>query len=368
MAYDETILVTGYPSFRGRKMVDQLLASQGSSLIYVIVREKFADEARQHHEALPIALRQRLVAVDGDAAAMDLGLSGKEYRELASKVQRIHHCAQVTYPGVGRQMANEVNLGAMREIIEFARFCTELQSVVVHSSAIVSGDRTGVVYEHELNAGQAFRSAVEQTLARAERIARAAMADLPICVIRPTQIVGDSTTGEVDRLDGPYMMMLLLLSSPSEVAIPLPTRGDTPLNLVPIDFVVRAAAHLGRQRAALGRTFHLADPAPLSVRQVFELVARAGGKRLANRFIPGRVSKAVLRVPGLNLISKNQRAMVDLLATDVRYDTTHADELLRGSGIHCPSLDSYIEELVSYVQRRMKEDRLRGDVQEVSLR
>ncbi|MCA9630133.1 MAG: SDR family oxidoreductase, partial [Myxococcales bacterium] len=258
MSYDETILVTGYPSFRGRKMVDELLTSRSNSLIFVIVREKFAEEATQHREALPTAARQRLVMLDGDAAAMDLGLSGKEYRELAGKVQRIHHCAQVTYPGVGRQMANEVNLGAMREIIEFARCSSQLESVVVHSSAIVSGDRTGVVYEHELNAGQAFRGAVEQTLARAERIARGAMADLPICVIRPTQIVGDSSTGEVDRLDGPYMMMLLLLSSPSEVAIPLPTRGDTPLNLVPIDFVVRAAAHLGRQRAALGRTFHLA--------------------------------------------------------------------------------------------------------------
>ncbi|MCA9633837.1 MAG: oxidoreductase, partial [Myxococcales bacterium] len=74
-----------------------------------------------------------------------------------------------------------------------------------------------------------------------------------------------------------------------------------------------------------------------------------------------RLSQAVLRAPGVNLISKNQRAMVDLLATDVRYDTTQADELLRGSGIHCPSLDSYIEELVSYVQRRLREERARSE-------
>lgn len=362
MSYDEVSLVTGYPFFRARKMVDQLLQTQPKSLVYVIAREKFGDEVAQHLDALPKQARERLIVLDGDAAAMDLGLSGKEYRELAHKVDRVHHCAQVTYPAVGRSMAAEVNVGATREIVEFGRCCTGLKSIVMHSAAGVSGDRTGVVYEHELNAGQGFRTPVEQSLARAERIARNAMSSLPISVIRPTQIVGDSATGEVDRLDGPYMMTLVMLSSPPEVAVPLPTRGDAPLNLVPIDFVVRAAQHLARLPAALGRTVHLADPNPLTVRQVFELVARASGRKLATRFIPSGVAKAVLGVPGLHLVSKNQRALVDLLATNVRYDTSQADDLLRGTGIHCPSFETYVDHLVSFVRRRVEEGRARADL------
>ncbi len=362
MSYDEVLLVTGYPFFRARKMVDQLLQTQPKSLVYVIAREKFGDEVAQHLDGLPTQERERLVVLDGDAAAMDLGLSGREYRELAGKVERVHHCAQVTYPGVGRRMAAEVNVGATREIVEFGRCCAVLKSIVMHSTAAVSGDRTGVVYEHELNVGQGFRTPVEESLARAERIARNAMSSLPISVIRPTQIVGDSATGEVDRLDGPYMMTLVMLSGPSEMAVPLPTRGDAPLNLVPIDFVVRAAQHIARLPAALGRTVHLADPNPLTARQVFELVARASGRKLATRFIPTGIAKAVLGVPGLHLVSKNQRAMVDLLATNVRYDTSQADELLRGTGIHCPSLDSYIDHLVSFVRRRVDEGRARADL------
>ncbi len=356
MPYDEVTLVTGYPAFRGRKMVDHLLKVRPRSLVYVVVHEKLGREAELHQAGLSHSERERLVVMEGDAAAMDLGLSGAEYRELGSRVNRIHHLAQVTYPGVSRSMAMEVNLGATREILELGRSCSALESIVIHSSASVAGDRSGVVYEHELNVGQSFRSPVEQTLARAERIARAKMAELPLCVVRPTHIVGDSRTGEVDRFDGPYMMMRVILSTPSEVPIPLPARGDTRLNLVPIDFVVAAAEHVSRLPAALGRTLHLADPHPLDVREVFELVAAAAGRKLAARFIPSPIAQAVLGAPGLSHISKSQRAMIHLLATRVRYDTSHADELLSGS-VRCPPLTSYLERLVEFVRLRLESSR-----------
>ena len=64
------------------------------------------------------------------------------------------------------------------------------------------------------------------------------MGELPIAIVRPTQIVGDSRTGEVDRFDGPYLLILLILSAPQDFPVLLPARGDTPMNLVPIDFVV----------------------------------------------------------------------------------------------------------------------------------
>src|SRR5690606_119766 len=80
------------------------------------------------------------------------------------------------------------------------------------------------------------------------------------------------------------------------------------------------------------------------------------------RFIPSGVAKAVLGVPGLHLVSKNQRALVDLLATNVRYDTSQADDLLRGTGIHCPSFETYVDHLVSFVRRRVEEGRARADL------
>src|SRR5262249_23108675 len=149
--------------------------------------------------------------------------------------------AHVSYAGVDRSSAEWLNVGGAAEIVEFAQACHGLQCLVYHSTAHVSGDRTGVVYEEDLDAGQAFRNVVEETRMRAERDVRRAMRNIPIAVVRPTTIVGDSATGKVERFDGLYLLVLLMVATPAEIAIPFPGKGDAPLNVVPIDFVVRAA-------------------------------------------------------------------------------------------------------------------------------
>lgn len=358
--YDEVTLVTGFPNFRARKMVEYLLATEPKSLVYLVVRKAVENEASAALARLPKGQRERVVIIEGDAAAMDLGLSGAEYRTLGAEVDRVHHLAQITYPGVPRETTEATNIGAMREVIELGRCCTNMRSIVVHSTALVSGNREGLVLEDDLNAGQAFRTPVEETLARAERLARSALPELPIVVLRPTWIVGDSTTGEIERFDGPYLLVLLLVTSPQDLPVPLPTRGDALLHLVPIDYVVRAAHFIGRHPKAIGRTFHLADPRPLTVRRVFELVAASGGKRLPGGFIPTRVTKALLSAPGLGLLAKSPRAFVDMLATPVRYDTRNSAELLHDSGIVCPPFESYVDTLVAHVRGRVQERRVQS--------
>jgi thioester reductase-like protein len=356
-SYEEVVLVTGFPSFRGRKMVEEELSEGKRTLVYAVVHPKLAAQARAFLEQLAPADRERVVVYEGDAAAIDMGLSGAEYRELAQRVDRIHHVAQVTYPGVARKLAEFVNVGATREVLEFGRVCERLQCLVVHSSAQVSGNRTGRVLEEELAARQSFRSPVEETLARAERLARTAMSDMPIAIVRPTQIVGDSRTGEVDRFDGPYLLILLILSAPQDFPVLLPAKGDAPMNLVPIDYVVRAAHRIGKSPHAAGKTFHLADPKPLTVRQVFELVAQTGGRRLPGGFIPSRLTKVLLSTPGLNLVAKSPKAFIDTITTPVRYDTRNADDVLAGSEVHCPPFESYVDALVSVVKQRVQERR-----------
>lgn len=359
--YDEVALITGFPTFRARKMAEHILQAEPQTLVYLIVRSKFLKEAEEHLERLPKAERERAIILEGDAAAMDLGLSGKEHRKLASEVDRIHHVAQVTYLGVDRETAEQLNVRGTQEIIELAKVCGSLKSLVLHSTAQVAGSRTGLVRESELEKGQSFRNVVEETRARAERLARAKMNELPIAVVRPTTIVGDSQTGEVDRFDGPYLLILLIITSPAEIAVPLPGRGDAHLHLVPIDYVVRASHAIGRHPRAAGKTFHLVDPNPLTAKQIFELVARAGGKRTPRGFIPTNLTKALLRTPGLERFAKSPRAFVEQLATPVRFDARNTEEILAGSGIICPPFESYVDQLVAYVRERVREKRERRE-------
>jgi hypothetical protein len=148
------------------------------------------------------------------------------------------------------------------------------------------------------------------------------------------------------------------LSSPEEIPMPLPTRGDELLHLAPIDFVVRAIHHIGMQPAAVGRTFHLTDPRPPTVRQALQLVAQHGGKRLPAASLPANLTQALLKTPGVHLVSKNQRAFLEVVRTRVRYDTSGADELLKPAGIRCPSFESYAEQLVQYVRSRLQSRRV----------
>jgi len=337
-------------------MCDELL-NEPRTLVHAIVRAKSADDAGAALDSLPLEKRQRVHLIEGDATSMDLGLSGAEFRTLTGEIDVIHHCAQASSPGVDRSTAVPMNVGGAREILEVAEAARDLKMLVFHSTAMVSGDRSGVVREDDLGTGQGFRNAVEETKARAEKMMRAAMSKVPIAVLRPGMIVGDSTTGEVDRFDGPYLLILLLVTSPPDFALPLPGRGDAPLHLVPIDYVVRAARVIGRDPRAAGRTFHVVDPSPLTTRQVFELVARVGGRRVPRGFIPAGLTKALLRTPGLDRIAKSPRAFLDALGTRVTYDSTNTSEILSGTDIRCPRFEDYVERLVDYVQVRLREKR-----------
>jgi thioester reductase-like protein len=353
---DEVVLLTGFPSFVARRMCAELLATPGT-FVHAVVRPKLFADARGALDLFSLGERSRVNLLEGDVAAMDLGLSRDELEMLAREVDRIHHCAEISYHGADRTVAEQVNVGGTREILEVAAACPRLKCVVVHSTAGVSGDRTGIVMEGDLKKGQTFRNVYEETKAHGEKLARAAMSRIPVAIVRPATMVGDSTTGEIDRFDGPYLLILLIVASPPDVALPLPGRGDAPLNLVPVDYVVRAARAIGLDPRAPGRTFHLVDPAPLPTRRVFELVARAGGKRGPRGSIPANIAKALLRTPGLDRIAKSPRAFLDMLVTEVAYDATNAHELLAGTGIECPPFDSYVDKLVDYVRLRVRERR-----------
>jgi thioester reductase-like protein len=338
-------------------MLSTLLAEGRRTLVHCVVRAKFLPDAKRAIAALPSEQQKRVSLIEGDAAAMDLGLSGAEFRELAGEVDYIHHCAAVSYPGIDRKAAEHVNVKGVTEVLELARAATNLKCLVHHSTAAVSGDRSGVVFEEELDRGQDFRNVVEETRARAERIMRRAMPQVPICILRPTIVVGDSQTGEVDRLDGPYLLILLMLTSPADFAMPLPGRGDVQLNLVPVDYVARAAAIIGRDPRAVGMTFHLADPSPLTSRRVFELVARAGGRPTPRGFIPANLTKALLRAPGIERFARSPRAFLETLGTKTNYSTKNTDEILLGTDVRCPPFETYVETIVAHARVRLRERR-----------
>jgi nucleoside-diphosphate-sugar epimerase len=366
--HDAVLLVTGFPSLYARRLVRHVLTAEPGALVYAVVPASQAARAEAERDSLDALDRGRLVLLEGDPSFMDLGLSGAEFRQLGREVDRIHHLAHVGAGSVDRATAHAANVVSAAEILELARAAGSLQCLVFHSTAHVSGDRTGVVYEEDLSSGQSFRSDVDETRMDAEILARRAMREVPVAVVRPTMLVGDVDPQEDERLDGLYLLVLLIVATPAEIAIPFPGKGDSPLNIVPLDYVVRASHALGRAPGAPGRTFHLADPHPLAARRVAELVARASGKRTARSHIPSNVAKALLRTPGIERFVRSPRAFVEQLTTAVRYDTRNADLLLGPTGITCPSFETYVGELVASVQEHLRaRQKRRGSLAELEV-
>src|SRR5204862_8240222 len=141
----------------------------------------------------------------------------------------LHHLAGIYYLGVDRAAAERVNVEGTRGVIDFATECRRLRRLCHWSTASVSGRRKGVVLEEELDEGQAFRNFYEETKFEAEKLARAVQRKLPVTIFRPGIIVGDSKSGEIDKFDGPYYLMVLIVQSPLDVHLPLPGHGVAPM-------------------------------------------------------------------------------------------------------------------------------------------
>lgn len=355
----DVALVTGFPAFTARRMIAKLAASEPETKLFVLVREKFAAQAAQLLASIPNGERAEILV--GDVCDMDLGLSSLEYRALSREVTWIHHLAGIYFMGVDRETARRVNVTGTKTILDLARDAGRLERLVHWSTAMVSGDRRGTFYEQDLDAGQKFHNDYERTKFDAEKLVHTALRHLPITVVRPGIIVGDSRTGEIDKLDGPYYLMVLIATNASGLRLPLLGRGDAPLHLVPIDYVIEAAWRVGRSEGAAGKTFHLVDPAPLSARAVFEGVAEHAHTEKPRGHIPRPLARAVLRTPGLSRLGRGPSAFVDVLDHPVHYDQANTAAALAGTGVVCPPLADYLPTLVRYVLDVSRPVRLEQD-------
>lgn len=348
-------LVTGFPSFFARKLVSELLEDEGTSVVALVPeREREAAEEAAHLSRD----HGRIEIVTGEAGAIDFGLSGARYLALANELTVAHYVpsAELATPRGSDKKPEEVRRGYValaREALAFAAVAEKLGVSVLHSSVDVAGTYRGLFSEGDLAKGQRFTSAGAEGRAIAETMFRRKMPDLPLCVVRPTVVIGDSRTGEFDELDGLYLLILLVVTSPPDFTLPLPGRGDQLLNLVPVDYVVRAARRIGELPEARGRTFHLGDPSPCSALRVFELVSQVVGRRGPRGFIPANLTRALLRAPGIERIARSPRAFLEALVREGSYGFANTEATL-GESLRCPPFESYVETLVRRVEDSVK--------------
>jgi NAD(P)-dependent dehydrogenase (short-subunit alcohol dehydrogenase family) len=196
---------------------------------------------------------------------------------------------------------------------------------------------------------------------------------VPWRIYRPGIVVGDSNSGEIDKIDGPYYFFKLIQKMRRALPAWMPTIGleGGRLNIVPVDFVVRAMDHIAHQPRQDGKCFHLTDPKPKRIGEVLNLFAEAAhapqmsmriDARLFN-LIPGVVKQGLMMLPPVRRIYRE--VLKDLgMPPDVlkfinyptKFDSRETHKLLRGSGITVPRLDDYAWRLWDYWERHLDPD------------
>jgi thioester reductase-like protein len=241
------VLLTGATGFVGREILSRFLERDAGNVVYALVRADNDDDA-----AARLPSHERLSAVAGDIEQAGLGLAEATSRRLSREVTTVLHCAASVSFELPLEESRSVNVEGTRRMLAFARTCTRLERFSYVSTAYVAGEPGGLFREDELAVGQRFRNAYERSKFEAELALRSEGGDLPLQILRPSIVVGDSSSGRTSSFNVLYGP----LKAFARGAVPaIPARRDSPVDIVPVDYVADRVHELVT-RGPNG-TFHL---------------------------------------------------------------------------------------------------------------
>jgi thioester reductase-like protein/NAD(P)-dependent dehydrogenase (short-subunit alcohol dehydrogenase family) len=350
-------LVTGGTGFLGRRLITRLLTRPDCDGLYVLVRPRSLDRFASLTQEWDTS---RVVAVPGDLTEPGLGIT-----DLPGPVDHVVHLGAVYDFTAAEDVNRAVNVTGTRNVIAFAG---QVGAQCLHhiSSVAVAGTYRGRFTEADFDLGQDLPSPYHATKFEAEKLVRTQEV-VPWRVYRPAAVVGDSQTGEMDKADGPYYFLpaiTRLSRLPARLPLVVPWLGST--NIVPVDYVVDAIAHL-MHAPVPGTTFHLGAPRNQTLTEVYNAFAGPAGapKIVASPRLPGvvRSGRAAGRLAG-NVVDRlpggreaRNAVLTELgippevvphMVMEPEFDTAATQDALAGSGISVPPLAAYAPRLLRY--------------------
>ena len=355
-------VVTGGTGFIGRRVVSKLLETRPDDEVGVLVRRA----SLSRFERLASDWGERAKPVVGDLTEPELGLSRDDLTELAG-VEHVVHCGAIYDITMSEPAQRAANVDGTRSVIALAR---GLNATLHHVSSIaVAGDFRGAYTEADFDVDQNLPTPYHRTKFEAEQLVRTEPG-LRYRTYRPGAVVGDSRTGEMDKIDGPYYLfgVLAKLSRlPSFTPIMLPDSGRT--NIVPVDYVVDAMVWLMHLPDRDGQTFHLTSPEPIGLQGIYRGVAKSAGLPPIRGSLPRAVAMPALKVRGRAKVVRNAVAtqlgipaeLLDVADLPTTFNSDATREALHGSGIAVPRFASYAPQLWQYWAAHLDPDRARRD-------
>lgn len=361
MAY----FVTGGTGFIGSRLVARL-AARGEP-VYLLVRPG-SQERLERVRAACGAAGGLLIGIEGDLEASLLGVSDAHRRVLKGNIRHFLHLAALYDLGADAPRLERANVLGTTHALDLAH---DLEAGCFHlvSSIAAAGRYRGTFTEAMFAQAADLRHPYFRTKHESEALVRSGCR-IPWRVYRPAMVVGDSRSGEMDKIDGPYYFFKLIQLIRDALPRWLPLIGleGGHLNLVPVDFVAAAIDHLAHVPGEDGGCFHLVDGHDRRIGAVLNLFAEAAhAPTMSLRLEPavlGALAAAVgtagaaLRPAGHILREALDdlgipSSVIDLLDYPTVFDPGRAGELLDRAGIRVPPLEDYAWRLWDYWERSL---------------
>jgi NAD(P)-dependent dehydrogenase (short-subunit alcohol dehydrogenase family) len=360
--------VTGATGFIGHNLIPLLLKRRGK--VYVLVR-KGSEDKLDRLKARWGKAAKRVVAVRGDLTRPFLGVPPAKRKELEGKIDHFFHLAAIYDLAANAASQEATNINGTRNAVRLAE-AIGAQRFHHVSSIAAAGLFPGTFTEDMFEEAIGLDNPYFRTKHDSEGLVRE-HCSIPWRIYRPAIVVGDSRTGEIDKIDGPYYFFKLIQKMRRTMPAWMPAIGleGGRLNMVPVDYVVQAMDHIAHLPRQDGKCFHLTDPKPMRIGQVLNLFAEAAhapqmsmrvDARLFN-LIPSVVRQGMMMLPPVRRIYREVLGnlgmppdVLKFINYPTKFDCRETQKLLKGTGIKVPRLDDYAWRLWDYWERNLDPD------------
>lgn len=280
------ILITGATGFIGKRLA-RALASSGNE-VYCLVRKQSLEKAKE------LLGGENIHFVTGDLTNNDVLDQVSEAETIANSIEAVVHLAASYDLAVGQTEAYVSNVVGTQNLLYLLQRLKKLRIFHYMSTYTVSGIHDGEFLEEDLDPGRPFRDHYSQTKMQAELLVRnTRQPTVALRIYRPGIVIGDSVTGKMEKIDGPYYFFRFFKGLAKYTKhiplniLPVYYHPQAMLPLVPVNTLVSWMNEMiNRPTHHMTRTYHLVPEEKIFVGSLMEDTAKYFGLNVRVQRLP----------------------------------------------------------------------------------